>query len=215
MDVVLIAGRTGIEWVQADIATPTGTAVPDKILFIGNDFTFSKSGLKYHLPNLASSAQPPLKLDVEAITIGGATLKQLWANGAALDAIRTGDWDAVVLQENSSALQSEIFPEYVHRFDEEIQKAGAQTVLYMARGSTFDSVEDIARDYNAVAGEVGATVAPAALACQRVKDAAPNLQLHDSDRRESKFNGNVPCDSGFLRHALQQESRGTAICACR
>ena len=166
------------------IPPPDPVLVPDKILFIGSGQTFWQNGLDYHLPNMASTAYPPLKLDVEAITMSEATLQDLWEAGKSIDAIRTGDWDVVVLQETTApyVFQSEIFPEYVQKFNEEAQQAGARTVLYMPRGSPRVNVEDISSAYNAAAENVDATVAPVALAWQQVEEIAPDLRLYDTNR---------------------------------
>ena len=52
----------------------------------------------------------------------------------------------------------------------------------MPRGPATEPVEDIAQAYSPVAAEVGATVAPVAVAWQRVEDAAPDLRLYDGDQ---------------------------------
>jgi lysophospholipase L1-like esterase len=72
-----------------------------KVLFIGNSLTFVND-LPAMLVHVASSdAANTTELDVQASTIGNATLKQLLDDGCALDLARSKRFDDVVLQEHS------------------------------------------------------------------------------------------------------------------
>ena len=109
------------------------------ILFIGNSFSY------YHsLPKLVShfaQASGSGNLIVDGVFRGGATLKMLWHDGEALKKLRSRTWDYVVLQERGRlggiikhgivhVGRPQAFVAYVTRFNEEIKKIGATTMLY-------------------------------------------------------------------------------------
>ena len=90
-----------------------------------------------------NSAAPPrdegVKLRIKQVTHGGWTLKQHAENDATLRAIREGDWDYVVIQEQSLIPSQPLkrthamFPN-VRKLADEARKAGAVPVLYQTWG---------------------------------------------------------------------------------
>ena len=69
----------------------------------------------------------------EQSTANGATLEDHWKRGLALQRIREGNWDYIVLQDHSEGptLQKNDFIKYATLLDQEIKKAGAKTLLFM------------------------------------------------------------------------------------
>ena len=70
--------------------------------------------------------------------VGGATLKRHWENsakGSARELLSAEKWDYVVIQELYNATR-EPFEEYAIKFDEEIKKVGAKTVLFATANVT-------------------------------------------------------------------------------
>jgi hypothetical protein len=165
---------------------PTATPeLPRRILFIGDSYTF---WLDQHLKNLAASEDPPLVIETLGVTSGGASLEQHWKLTLGLKVIREGNWDVVVLQEDLSLYWSQLdkFYDYARQFDEEIQKTGAHTVLYMPqpwkrKTDPLVTTEDCAAVYGQLGEELGAKVAPAALAWQRSIQQRPDLELYARD----------------------------------
>ena len=73
-----------------------------KVLFIGNSFT-----ARNDLPRLAAqlAAARGKAIQHRLISAGGASLRQHWNHGEALQAIQEGHYDHVVLQEQSTLSQ--------------------------------------------------------------------------------------------------------------
>src|SRR5262245_3422207 len=70
-------------------------------LFIGNSYTYFNN-LPQMLSRLAKSAPSHYEMETEMVTVSGATLKRHWEEGRALEAIKRGAWNYVVLQEFST-----------------------------------------------------------------------------------------------------------------
>ena len=162
---------------------------PKKVLFIGNSLTYWNMGVDEHLKTMAAMSDPPLIIETKAETIGGAVLKENWDSGTALNTIREGDWDAVVLQEDIPELYRydndiETFYAYARQFDQEIGATGAQTYLYMTwaypRLGWIDT-DGIVDAHRQIADELGAGVAPVGLAWKRAEAERPDLNLYDRD----------------------------------
>jgi len=149
-----------------------------RILFIGNSYTAVNGGLDKQLEELSSS------IVTERIALGGYTLEKHWTDGNALQKIRNGKWNYVVLQEQSQApvINQAKFYAFARMFDDEIRRSGARTILLMTwerpdsknLGVTTDG---LAAAYTAIGKELGAKVAPAGLAFARSLKIRPDVAL--------------------------------------
>ena len=103
---------------------------PLKLLFIGNSFT-----ARHDLPGMikALAADGGVALETRLISMGGASLRSHWNKGEAAAAIRDGDYDFVVLQEQSTLplKNASRMHENIRLFNDVIREAGARTVLYL------------------------------------------------------------------------------------
>jgi len=131
---------------------------PVRVLFVGNSYTHMND-LPRLTARLAASARPPRAVETELVAEGGATLERHWKAGRALEAIRNGKWNYVVLQEQGTLGPSDdfrtindpaVFHTYARLFDDEIRKAGAKTLFFMtwARQDSPDGLTALARAYN-------------------------------------------------------------------
>ena len=159
-----------------------GSQTTIHILLIGNSFTFFNDGIDKQLEGLAPSAA------ATRIAVGGYRLEDHWNGGDALQTIRKGGWDYVVLQEQSQTPVSDptTFFTAVREFDAEIRKSGAATVLLMT-WERPDSVQygittdRLAAAYDSIGAELGIKVAPAGLAFARSLQERPDLVLNSQD----------------------------------
>ena len=155
-----------------------------RVLFIGNSLTHLND-LPGITARLAASARPPRVLETQEVGEGGATLKRHWEAGRALEAIRKGKWDYVVLQEQGGLAIRDLkmFRDYAQLFDAEIKKAGAKTLFFQAWASQAAPQEmaHLANAYAGIAGELKAIVAPVGLAWQKALQQNPKIALYWSD----------------------------------
>jgi hypothetical protein len=169
------------------------------VLFIGNSFT-ARNDLPGLVARLAEAHGKSLRHRL--ISAGGASLRTHWNAGEARKVIQEGQWDCVVLQEQSTlpVKNAQRMHENVRLFDEAIKAAGAKTVLYMtwARQNAPDAQQAIADAYAGIGRELAATVAPVGLAWQRVLRRPDRPVLHDRDQSHPTLAGSYLAACVFL-----------------
>jgi hypothetical protein len=185
-----------------------------RILFIGNSFT-NRNDLPGLLTALAAAAKPSLRVETDRVIANGMSLKAHWRRGVALDKIRAGKWDYVVLQEQSTLpLKNPArMHESVLAFDAEIKAAGAKTALYMtwARRAEFHRQDALSEEYLSVGRELGALVVPAGVAWQRALAEDPGLVLHDRDGSHPNPVGTYLAVCTFFAALFSRSPVGVAI----
>ena len=153
-----------------------------KVLFVGNSFTFYNGGIDAQLAEMAPSCATQL------LAAGGYTLQKHWDDGTEVQAIRSGHFSYVVLQEQSQTpvYERALFATYAADFSRLIKASGGQPVLLMT-WQRPDSAQwgvttaNLAAAYQTVGAAVGAKVAPAGLAFANALTLRPDLVLNNPD----------------------------------
>lgn len=106
----------------------------DRVLFIGNSYTFFHGGLPRHLKDVCQAAKEPLRVETSMVTAGGKELSYLYESTDAVEKIRSGNWDVVILQGgyNDPILKEkhDEFKEAVRKFHAVITESGAQPAIW-------------------------------------------------------------------------------------
>jgi hypothetical protein len=179
------------------VAAQTDAAAPKKlrVLFIGNSYTYFNN-LPKLVEAIANAHPDGPKIETEASLRGGVSLKWQWENGKALDPIRKGGWDFVSLQEHStlgkppapgevpSINDPAAYFEYAEKFDAEIKKAGAKTLLYAtwSRDGYPEQQRRLDDAFVQMARRIDAAIVPVGLAFTIARIEAPNIRLQIPDR---------------------------------
>lgn len=156
---------------------------PVRILFIGNSYSYHNS-LSQIVYGLAKEKFTNREIETKMISDGGITLKGHWKDTKALEEIRRGHWDYVILQEQSilgSGVvidgkryfnKPDTFYEYARKFDAEIKKAGAQTVFFMTWSAKNSPQQQkyLTHAYMTMAMELDALIAPVGLVWDEERD---------------------------------------------
>ena len=165
-----------LSWSQSMVSDTT------KILFIGNSYTYYNS-LPELVKRMAQEKFPNQVIETQLVSQGGMTLKRHWEEEKSIQAIRSGHWDFVVLQEQSKLGmgvvinddfyfgQTDLFYEYARKFDEEIKKVDAKTVFFMtwSRSDNPEEQEILTYAYSSIAKELDAILAPVGLAWDQLR----------------------------------------------
>ncbi len=166
-----------------------------RLLFIGNSFTYYHGGLENHVRLLAASVNPPIAVEAERATKGGATLQVMWNLSGVRERIQVGRFDRVILQDDLpeySGHDLTLFGESVRRFDAEVRDAGANTVLFMAwpyQRLDWIGLEQIEQEHQRVAGALRLPVARVGTAFQRAQEERPGLAMLGQDREHETIHG--------------------------
>jgi hypothetical protein len=175
---------TGALIITVDWGT-TIPLIPQKILFIGNSHTYYNGGVDVHVQGMANAAHPEWDIHTSQITVGGATLENHLSNPTTINTISTGNYDLVILQEQSSRPVDApaLFYQSVTEFDSLISLSGAQTGLYMTHGwqSRPTMIDSVAYAYTYIGAQLGALVCPAGLAWKHAMEVDDHVQLYDFD----------------------------------
>lgn len=140
-----------------------GAAAPPRlrILFVGNSLTYWKPGL--------DAIFRGWNHDAASVVEGGATLQRLWDRGRAVTAIRSREYEYVVLQDDLPEYARECeahFSKYARLFVEAARECGARPILLLThsyeriRRTTLDT---IARAHQSTARALDVVVAPSGL----------------------------------------------------
>lgn len=155
------------------------------ILFVGNSYTYFEN-----LPQIISiiSESAKVKLVTKKSTIGGAKLSQHWRSEGGLktrEMIKNGDFDIVVLQEQSmgTIVEPDSVLKYTKLFCDYIKKHGAKPYLYLtwAREKVPQYQEIINKVLLQAATENNAKIIPVGKAWALAKQLRPDIELYALD----------------------------------
>ena len=233
-------GSTGYCWcVDEDGVEISGTSlgpgegIPDcneqsdtlNVLFIGNSYTFYNN-----LPTLIASIANSMGdvLNTEGSLVGGATLQSHANNNNTTNLIMTGDWDYVVLQEQSQypsfplwQVEQDVFP-YAAQLNDLINQYNecGNTVFFMTWGRengdqgncqnwppvcTYEGMDDLLRDrYMIMANNNDALVSPVGAVWRFIRDSGYNIDLYSPDESHPSFLGSYVAAICFYTTLFQK-----------
>lgn len=165
---------------------------PQRVLFIGNSFTYYFNSLHAHVRALTDDLRPKgaSKRSFRAMTISNGTLAEhvLGARGMIDRGADGRPWDVVVLQGHSRATlkpASRIaFAEAADTLDGWVRAASSRSMLFMtwAYGDRPEMHETVQREYTRLGNRLAATVAPVGVAFQIVEQERPDLAVTGEDQ---------------------------------
>jgi hypothetical protein len=197
---------------ERTVQTKVRRAVPKKILFIGNSFT-----ARNDLPGLIAqlAAAHGKTFEHRLISAGGASLRRHWNTGEAQKAIESGQFDHVVLQEQSTlpVKNAKRMHESVRLFDQVIKAAGARKVLYTtwARLNAPESQQVITDAYTSIGRELGAMVVPVGVAWQSFLSQHDKPALHDRDQSHPTLAGSYLAACVFFAVLFKESPVGSGV----
>jgi hypothetical protein len=189
-----------------------------KVLFIGNSYTYVND-----LPLLLSNVVQSVGDSViyESNCIGGYTLQSHCTNATTLQKIAQGDFDFVVLQEQSqlpsfpiSQVQSSVYP-YAKTLDSLITIANpcTETIFYMTWGRkngdasncpnwppicTYSGMDSLLRmRYEYMAAANNALVSPVGAVWRHIRNNFPGIELYNADESHPSLAGSYAAACTF------------------
>jgi hypothetical protein len=170
---------------QYGVFTHLDTSLPHSVLFIGNSYTYVNGGVDVHLRNLVHASDSTFQFATSSVAVGGYTLSNHWNYPPTRAAIASGQWDVVVLQEQSQrpAFEPDSFYIYARRLHTEILRAHSETAFYMTWGRQTGEpgFESLATAYETIGRGLGTMVVPVGRAWQRAISEDSKLNLYETD----------------------------------
>ncbi|MBL7706026.1 MAG: PKD domain-containing protein [Taibaiella sp.] len=189
-----------------------------RALFLGNSYT-DYNNLPELVKQLALSAGDTLEYSKN--TPGGYTLEGHSTNSTSLNLIQAGNWDYVVLQEQSqrpafsdAQVASEVYP-YARKLDSLIKLSNpcAATLFYMTWGRkngdagncpflpeicTYEGMDSLLQlRYTIMAQDNNASVSPVAKVWRSLRENHPNIELYIADESHPSNNGSFAAACTF------------------
>lgn len=189
-----------------------------RVLFLGNSYTYVNN-----LPDLISkmALAGGDTLIFESSTPGGHTLKGHTTNSTSLNLIARGNWDFVVIQEQSqlpsfpdARVAREVYP-YAAILDSLVKKDNdcATTLFYMTWGRkngdrdncpglpwvcTYIGMDSVLQlRYTIMAEENEAALAPVAKVWRKIRTEHPGMELYDGDESHPSGKGSFAAACAF------------------
>ena len=174
-----------------------------RILFVGNSYTGQIRGA---VTKLFAASPEGKTTELEFVTPGGKTLAFHLGNEATTKKIKEGNWDYVVLQDQSQtpAVFPKKFADAAVKLDKLIEASGAETVFYQTWGRrdgdkanaklfpTYKSMQKkLSKNYISVAKRCKARLAPVGDTWSLVRKENPELGrgLYKKDGSHPSFKG--------------------------
>jgi hypothetical protein len=166
---------------------------PTRVLFLGNSYTYYNN-LPAMLVKMAQAGGMGI-VETGMVAPGGWRLKDHWEKGDAHRVLREGEWNFVVLQDQSllgtngyldgipRVGSDEIFRPFALNWAAAVQDLGAVPIFYLtwARKSTPEDQAALNYAYFRTAKEAGAKVAPVGIAWAEVREKHPEIELYVAD----------------------------------
>ncbi|ANM32158.1 hypothetical protein ABI59_08790 [Acidobacteria bacterium Mor1] len=160
---------------------------PIRVLFLGNSYTY-QNNLPAMVERLSSAGETRPSLITLMVASGGATLERHASNPMTLKRIHSGDWDWVVLQEQSvrPVRNPDRMRRWARALNGKIKEAPStpRTLLFMtwSRRDRPEMLRPLSEVYRTLALEIDAEVAPVGEAWHRVLlDESRPIALHAAD----------------------------------
>jgi hypothetical protein len=160
---------------------------------VGNSHTYYNGGVNTHLQSLLNAAHPEWNVVIAAQTGGGYTLENHYNDPETISAITEGDWDLVILQEQSSRpmLDPSLFYDYATQLNAIIRQSGALTGFYMtwAWRNNPEMYEPIRDAYRYIGAYLDGIVVPAGVAWENAESIHGIPNLYEVDNYHPNING--------------------------
>ncbi len=173
-----------------------------RVLLVGNSHTFYNSGVNTHLQALLNAAHPEWGAVVQAQTVGGYYLQNHLDDPNTIAAIQDGNWDLVILQEQSSRPMNDpgLFYSAAVGLDSLIASSGALTGFYMtwAWRNNPEMYVPIRDAYNYIGAYLDALVIPCGIAYHTSAELNPDLNLYAPDNYHPSLCGTYLVACTFL-----------------
>lgn len=187
---------------------------PRRVLFIGNSYTYFNGGLDSHVEAMIRDAHPGMGFSADQIACGGCTLENHWNSAATCSLIAQGNYDMVVLQEQSTRPIDN--PEFMFRYavllDSLVRLSGAETAFFMTWAREYDQtmIDGLAASYNQIGDSLHALVIPVGRAWHQCVADSADFSLYIEDGSHPNMHGTYLAACTFYAALLGESPLGVS-----
>ena len=202
--------------VAAPESVAANDALPDKVLFVGNSFTYYNNSLHNHFEELTwtSGLLNRERTRTRIMTISGGRLPE---HDGGFQHVLAGDaWDVVVLQGHSlgpiSDDTAQPFRQAARKFANIARLQGTRPAFFMTWAYTGqpEMTAKIDLAYTSIGRELGAQVVPVGLAFAEVTGERPDIRLRTSDKKHPALAGTYLAACTFFAALYGQSPEGVS-----
>ncbi|MGI9344846.1 MAG: hypothetical protein ACR2PW_01105, partial [Gammaproteobacteria bacterium] len=205
------------------VVTASASAQPiaDRVLFVGNSFTYYNDSLHNHIGNLLKAAGlfRPEQTRLRALTLSGGRLQE---QIAGIKAITTRDqrWQLVVLQGHSSAFSNSRNARNMRTaartIAQHVRSQGSLPALFMTWGykNEPEMIQALQKGYTQLGEEINAVVLPVGLAFERVRRQHPEIELFSLDIEGFRTDAQGQLQPHYKQSVKHPNAAGTYLSAC-
>ncbi len=212
-------------FIQLLMIMPAANAKTVRALFIGNSYV-ATNNIPSIVSDLAASTGDELVYD--AVAPGGTTFQTHSSSPATLALIAAGNWDYVILQEQSQRpafpdeqVEMDVYP-YARKLDSLVKHYNpcAKTMFYMTWGRkngdamncafypsicTYEGMDSLLQlRYSNMADSNDALLAPVAAAWHSLRNTNPEIELYVADESHPSYAGSYLAAATFYTMLFQK-----------
>lgn len=190
----MLAGLLCLSGACTSVESSAAAGSSERVLFVGNSFTYYNNSLHNHFRQLVRSAGLETENSrVRSLTISGGRLPE---HAAGLrQRLDDEDWDIVVLQGHSRGPIGEAtagpFASSAREYSALVRQDGAEPVFFMtwAYSDRPEMTVELDAAYTAIGRELNARVTPVGLAFASVTSERPEIALRIADKSHPTLAG--------------------------
>lgn len=212
-------------WIFIGVVSSFAQNTTKRVLFIGNSYT-NYNNLPLLVKDVALSTGDTIIFDSHMP--GGFTLQGHSSDATTLSKIAQGNWDFVVLQEQSqrpsfsqSQVETEVFP-FAKRLDSLVKVSNkcAETIFYMTWGRkngdasncaawppicTYQGMDSLLQlRYQQMADDNGGIVSPVGPLWRYLRNNNPSIELYNPDQSHPSLEGSYAAACSFYATILRK-----------
>lgn len=212
--VLLATIAVGVSACASGSSEPPSNEAPNKVLFVGNSFTYYNNSVHSHYRKLARAAGVFTDEESRAriMTISGGHLPE--HAGGFERMVASENWDVVIMQGHSlgpiSEETAEPFRDAAREFAGVAREHGVRPVFFMTWAYTGkpEMTAKLDKAYSDVGRALGAEVVPVGLAFAKVTSERPDLALRIADARHPTLAGTYLAACTFFAALHDQSPQG-------
>lgn len=190
------------------------TQYPNRVLYLGNSYTYYNNGVNSILDSLIAEAKPNLEFRSQIYAKPAYTLRDHFREDSLFQILNSEKWNLVILQEHSTRPvknPSKMY-RYARLIHKGIRQTQAKTGLFMTWGhkNKPTMINELAPAYETIGQELNAEIFPVGIAFKNVSELYPTINLYAEDKSHPSYEGSYLAACVFFCMLFNESPEGLA-----